>query len=107
MGARMTDYANAPAPHGALFDNAPTAPTWFARSDTATVTRVAAPSPLCRDYVDGVVSIWANGRTQRGRCRRDRVMTVQQARDALAHGAGQVFVMAGDVEAVRSGDKNG
>lgn len=22
----MTDYANAPAPHGALFDNAPTAP---------------------------------------------------------------------------------
>jgi len=34
----MTDYANAPAPHGALFDNAPTVPTWFARSDTATVT---------------------------------------------------------------------
>jgi len=33
----MTDYANAPAPHGALFDTAP-APTWFARSDTATVT---------------------------------------------------------------------
>ena len=99
----MTDYANAPAPHGALFDNAPTAPTWFARSDTATVTRVAAPSPLCRDYVDGVVSIWANGRTQRGRCRADKVLTAADAREALAHGALQVFVMAGDVEAVRSG----
>ncbi len=88
----MTDYANAPAPHGALFDNAPTVP---------------APRPLCRDYVDGVVSIWANGRTQRGRCRADKVLTAQDAREALAHGALQVFVRECDVEAVRSGDKNG
>lgn len=87
----MTDYANAPAPHGALFDNAPTVP---------------APRPLCRDYVDGVVSIWANGRTQRGRCRADRVQTAQEAREALAHGAACVFVRECDVEAV-SGDKNG
>ena len=65
----MTTFPNAPAPHGALFDNAPT---------------VATPRPLCRDYVDGVVSIWANGRTQRGRCRADCVMTAQAAREALA-----------------------
>ncbi len=85
----MTDYTNAPAPRSALFDDAPTVP---------------APRPLCRDYVDGVVSIWANGRTQRGRCRADKVLTAADAREALAHGAGQVFVMAGDVEAVRSGE---
>jgi len=97
----MTDYANAPAPRSALFDDAPAAPTWFARSDTATVTRVAAPSPLCRDYVDGVVSIWANGRTQRGRCRADKVMTAADARTALEHVMACVFVMAGDVEGVR------
>jgi len=98
----MTDYANAPAPHGALFDNAPTAPTWFARSDTATVTRVAAQSAP-REYVDGVVSIWANGRTQRGRCRADKVMAADDARAALEHGALQVFVRSEDVEAVTSG----
>ncbi len=79
----MTTYTNAPAPPSALFDNTPTV--------------------LRRDYVDGVVSIWANGRTQRGRCRADCVMTAQDAREAWAHGALQVFVMAGDVEAVRSG----
>lgn len=84
----MTTYTNAAPSHSALFDNAPTVP---------------APRPLCRDYVDGVVSIWANGRTQRGRCRADKVLTAQDAREALAHGALQVFVMAGDVEAVRSG----
>lgn len=84
----MTTFPNAPAPQGALFDNAPTAP---------------APRPLCRDYVDGVVSIWANGRTQRGRCRADKVMTADDARTALEHGALQVFVLAGDVEAVTSG----
>jgi hypothetical protein len=84
----MTTFPNAPAPHGALFDNAPT---------------VATPRPLCRDYVDGVVSIWANGRTQRGRCRADKVMAADDARTALEHGALQVFVMAGDVEAVTSG----
>jgi len=88
----MTTYTNAAPSHSALFDNAPTVP---------------APRPLCRDYVDGVVSIWANGRTQRGRCRADKVLTAADAREALAHGALQVFVMAGDVEAVRSGDKNG
>jgi len=84
----MTTYTNAAPSHSALFDNAPTVP---------------APRPLCRDYVDGVVSIWANGRTQRGRCRADKVMAAAAAREALAHGALQVFVMAGDVEAVRSG----
>ena len=84
----MNDYTNAPPPPGALFDNVPTVP---------------APRPLCRDYVDGVVAVWANGRTQRGRCRADKVLTAADAREALAHGAGQVFVMAGDVEAVRSG----
>ena len=88
MGARMIDYPNAPAPHGALFDNAPT---------------VTAPRPLCRDYVDGVVSIWANGRTQRGRCRADKVMAAADARAALEHGALQVFVRSEDVEAVTSG----
>ena len=77
-------YTNAPASPSALFDNTPTV--------------------LRRDYVDGVVSIWANGRTQRGRCRADKVMAAQAAREALAHGALQVFVMAGDVEAVRSGE---
>ena len=82
----MTTYTNAAPSHSALFDNAPT---------------VTAPRPLCRDYVDCVVSIWANGRTQRGRCRADKVLTAQDAREALAHGALQVFVMAGDVEAVR------
>lgn len=76
------------------------APTWFARSDTATVTWVAAP----RVYVDGVVAIWANGRTQRGRCRADKVLTAADAREALAHGAVCVFVLAGDVEAVTSGE---
>jgi len=77
-------YTNAPASPSALFDNTPTV--------------------LRRDYVDGVVSIWANGRTQRGRCRADKVLTAQDARDALAHGAGQVFVRECDVEAVRSGE---
>lgn len=83
----MDTYTNAPASHSALFDNAPTVP---------------APRPLSRDYVDGVTAVWANGRTQRGRCRRDRVMTVEQARAALAQGMACVFVMAGDVEAVRA-----
>lgn len=85
----MNDFPNAAPSPSALFDNAPTVP---------------APRPLCRDYVDGVVSIWANGRTQRGRCRADKVLTAADAREALAHGALQVFVMAGDVEAVRSGE---
>ncbi len=87
----MTDYANAAPSHSALFDNAPTVP---------------APRPLCRDYVDGVVSIWANGRTQRGRCRADKVMAADDARAALEHGALQVFVMAGDVEAVTTEGAN-
>lgn len=85
----MTTYTNAAPSHSALFDNAPT------------VTQPVRP--LCRDYVDGVVSIWANGRTQRGRCRADKVLTAQDAREALAHGALQVFVRECDVEAVRSG----
>jgi hypothetical protein len=57
------------------------------------------PDP--RDYTDGVTAIWANGHTQRGRCRSDKVMTAEQARVALAQGAPCVFVMTGDVEAVR------
>ncbi len=57
------------------------------------------PDP--RDYTDGVTAIWANGHTQRGRCRSDKVMTAEQARVALAQGALCVFVMTGDVEAVR------
>ena len=80
-------YTNAAASPSALFDNVPT---------------VQPVRELSRDYIDGVTAIWANGRTQRGRCRRDRVMTVEQARAALAHGMACVFVMAGDAEAVRA-----
>jgi hypothetical protein len=35
----MSNFPNAAPPPGALFDNAPTvAPTWYARSDTSTLT---------------------------------------------------------------------
>ncbi len=36
----MNDFPNAAPPPGAIFDNAP---TWYAGSDTATVTKVPAP----------------------------------------------------------------
>lgn len=98
----MTTYTNAPASRSALFDNAPTTDgnrdPLFRHGPGAAFCAVEA-----RDYVDGVTAIWANGRTQRGRCRADKVLTAADAREALAHGALQVFVMAGDVEAVRSG----
>lgn len=87
----MNTYPNAPAPHSALFDNVSTV--------------LPPPTELCPDYTDGVVAVWRNGRTQRGRCRSDRVMTVHEARTALAHGMACVFVLAGDVEAVRGNGK--
>jgi len=36
----MTDYANAPAPHGALFDNAPTVPAMAQPAPTTPATRI-------------------------------------------------------------------
>ncbi len=87
----MNDFPNAAPSPSALFDNAPT---------------VSPVRELGRDYVDGVVAVWANGRTQRGRCRRDKVQAAADARAALARGASCVFVMAGDVEAVRGAQGN-
>lgn len=87
----MSNFPNAAPPPGALFDNAPTVPP---------------VRELSRDYVDGVVAIWANGRTQCGRCRSDKVQTAQDARTALVRGASCVFVMAGDVEVVRGAQGN-
>ena len=43
MGARMTDYTNAPAPHSAYLDNAPTVP----------VAQRARTTPATRIYRDG------------------------------------------------------
>ncbi len=44
----MNDFPNAAPPPGALYDNAP---TWFAGSDTATVTKVPAPAPAAPSHL--------------------------------------------------------
>jgi hypothetical protein len=72
----MTTHANAPAPHGALFDDAPA-------------------------YVE-CVAVWPSGRTQRGRCKRGKLSGVELARLRLADGL-CVYVRPEDVEAVTGG----
>lgn len=62
-------------------------------------------APAVAHYIDGVVGIWPDGRQRRGRVRADRIMSAEQAREALQQGAKRVFVAtAEDARAVMGGE---
>jgi hypothetical protein len=86
----MTDYANAPAPQGALFDAAPAQTTY-----TMHAARTSA------DYTPAV-AVWPTGRTQRCNVKRALVLDAAVAREQLQRGAVCVYVRTqDDAEAVR------
>jgi len=94
MGERMTDYANAAPPQGALFDNAPTQTTYAMHGGKTTA-----------DYTPAV-AVWQSGATQRCNVKRALVLEPDAARAALVErGAVVVYVAtAEDAEAVRNGE---
>jgi hypothetical protein len=86
----MTDYANAPAPQGALFDNAPAQTTY----------PMHAPKTSA-DYTPAV-AVWPGGKTQRCNVKRALVLDAAEAREQLRRGAVCVYVRTqDDAEAVR------
>jgi hypothetical protein len=88
----MTDYTNAPAPQGALFDDAPAQTTY----------PMHAPRRTSAAYTPAV-AVWPGGRTQAGNVLGERLDTVESARAKLASGL-VAWVRKEDVEAVQSGD---
>lgn len=96
MGERM-NYANAPAPQGALFGNAPTQTTYPMHSGKTSA-----------DYTPAV-AVWQSGATQRCNVKRALVLEPDAARAALVErGAVVVYVAREDaasvLEAVRGTD---
>jgi hypothetical protein len=86
----MTDYANAPAPQGALFDNAPAQTTYPMHTPKTSA-----------DYTPAV-AVWPGGATQRCNVKRALVVDAAEAREQLQHGAVCVYVRTqDDAEAVR------
>jgi len=89
----MTDYANAPAPQGALFDNAPTQTTYPMHSGKTSA-----------DYAPAV-AVWQSGATQRCNVKRALVLEPDVARHELRVRRATVVYVATeqDAEAVRNG----
>lgn len=92
----MTDYANAPAPQGALFDSAPQQTTHAMHSGKTTA-----------DYTPAV-AVWPNGATQRCTVKRALVLAPDAARHELVQRRATVVYVATveDAERVRNGESN-